>query len=49
MIRERLAAYERQTAPLVDFYRNAGGLLELNGEQGPEAISSELSRLLANV
>ena len=49
VIRERLAAYERQTAPLVDFYRDAGGLLELNCEQGPEAISSELSRLLANV
>lgn len=46
-IRERLAAYERQTAPLVDFYRNEGGLLEINGEQDPEAISEELGRLLA--
>ena len=48
-IRERLAFYERQTAPLVDYYRNEGGLLEVNGEQGLEAISSELGRLLANV
>lgn len=48
-IRERLAAYERQTAPLVDFYRNEGGLLEVNGDQGPEAISGELERLLASL
>src|SRR3989304_3221151 len=47
-IRERMATYERQTAPLVDFYRNEGGLLEVNGEQGPEAISGELQRLLAS-
>ena len=48
-IRERLAAYERQTAPLVDFYRQKGSLLEVNGEQGPKAISQELGRLLANL
>jgi len=48
-IRRRLAAYERQTAPLVDFYRNQGGVVEINGEQGPEAISQELGRLLASV
>jgi adenylate kinase len=48
-IRERLAAYERQTAPLVDFYRNEGGVLEVNGEQNPEAISGELGGLLATV
>ena len=48
-IRERLAAYERQTAPLVDFYRNEGSVLEVNGEQSPEAISGELGGLLAAV
>src|SRR3989338_4163418 len=48
-IRERMATYERQTAPLVDFYRNEGGLLEVNGEQSPEAIAAELGRLLASV
>lgn len=48
-IRERIATYERQTAPLVEFYRNEGGLLEVNGEQSPEAIAAELGRLLASV
>jgi adenylate kinase len=48
-IRQRLEAYDRQTAPLVDFYRNAGGLLEVNGDQDPNAISEELNRLLATV
>jgi adenylate kinase len=48
-IRERLAAYERQTAPLVDFYRNEGVLLEVNGEQSPSEITSDLDRLLASV
>jgi adenylate kinase len=48
-IRERLAAYERQTAPLVDFYRKNGGVIEVNGEQTPEAISEQLSHLLASI
>jgi adenylate kinase len=49
-IRERLAAYERQTAPLVDFYRDGeGGVLEINGEKAPEEISSELKRVLQPV
>jgi len=48
-IRERMAAYERQSAPLVEFYRNQGGLLEIDGERSPEEISGELGRLLASI
>jgi adenylate kinase len=48
-VRERIAAYERQTAPMVEFYRAGGALLEVNGEQPPETISGELGRLLARV
>jgi adenylate kinase len=48
-IRERLAAYEQQTAPLVDYYRKTGGLLEVDGEQDPKAVSEELGRQLANL
>jgi adenylate kinase len=48
-VRRRLASYERQTAPLVDFYRKEGGVVEIDGEQGPDAVSQELERLLANV
>ena len=48
-VRERLAAYERQTAPLVDFYRDEGVLLEVNGERSAAEITDELTRLLASV
>jgi adenylate kinase len=48
-IRQRLAAYERQTAPLVDYYRREGQVLQVDGEQSPVEISNELSRLLATV
>lgn len=48
-IRERLMAYDQQTAPLVDYYRGEGGLLEVNGEQDPAAISEELEQLLESV
>lgn len=48
-IRERLAAYEAQTAPLIDFYRTEGRILEVNGEQSPAQISDELGRLLAQL
>jgi adenylate kinase len=45
-IRQRLAAYEAQTAPLIDYYQSGGKLLQVNGEQAPERITEELSRLL---
>ena len=48
-VRQRLAAHERQTAPLVDYYREEGQLLEVDGEQGVPEISDELSRLLPSV
>lgn len=46
-IRERLVAYELLTAPLIDFYRKSGRLVQLDGEQPPDKITEELGRLLA--
>lgn len=46
VIRERLAAYEAQTRPLVDHYRAAGRFHEVDGNQAAEAITGELFRLL---
>lgn len=37
-VRERLAVYARQTAPLVDYYRGRGLLVEVNGQQPPDAV-----------
>jgi len=46
VIRERLAAYERETKPLVDFYRGQGGLVELNADESPETVTRRLIGLL---
>jgi len=48
-IRERLVAYELLTAPLIEFYRKSGRLVQLDGEQQPEKITEDLSKLLANL
>ncbi len=48
-IRERLIAYELLTAPLLDFYRRIGSLLQLDGEQPPEKITEELGGLLGEI
>jgi len=48
-IRERLVAYELLTAPLLEFYRRSGRLVQLDGEQQPEKITEDLSKLLAGL
>ena len=45
-IRQRLVAYERQTRPLIDYYRNKGLLHEVDGNRRPEAIAAELIEFL---
>jgi adenylate kinase len=42
VIRERLAAYERDTQPLIDFYRRRGALLDVPAEGAPEALTGRL-------
>lgn len=39
VIRERLAAYERQTRPLIDYYRRQGALVDVDGGQPVEAVT----------
>jgi len=46
IIRERLNAYERQTQPLVDFYRERGALLDVDAEAAPEELTRRLLELL---
>jgi len=45
-IRERLSAYEAQTAPLIEYYKAQGSLHEVNAERTPELISEELMRVI---
>jgi len=48
VVRERLEAYERQTRPLLDYYRNRQpGLYEVDGSDGtPEEIFERIRSLL---
>jgi adenylate kinase len=41
-IRQRLVAYENQTSPLIDYYRQKKLLHDVDGSREPEAIAGEL-------
>jgi adenylate kinase len=43
----RLDTYERQTAPVLDFYRQSARLSAVNGDQNTEAIYSALKEIIA--
>ena len=45
-VRRRLAVYEEQTAPLIDYYGRGGGLATVNGAGGIEEIFAEIVRVL---
>ncbi len=47
VIAERLAAYERQTRPLVDYYRQRGVLKDVDGMAAPQAVTKNVLGLLA--
>ena len=46
IIAERLAAYERQTRPLVDYYRSRGVLKDVDGMASPQAVTKDVLELL---
>jgi adenylate kinase len=41
-VRSRLRVYWEQTSPLIDYYRDKGVLVEINGDQPMEAVEAEL-------
>jgi len=47
VIAERMAAYERQTRPLVDYYRGRGVLRDLDGMAAPAEVTRRIFGLLA--
>ena len=49
VIAERLVAYERQTQPLVEYYRKQGVLKDLNGMESPAAVTERVLEILAQV
>ncbi|MHB8335350.1 MAG: adenylate kinase [Acidimicrobiales bacterium] len=41
-IRSRLEAYERDTAPLLDFYRERGLLVSVDGSRAPDDVTADI-------
>lgn len=48
IVAERLKAYERQTLPLVSYYRDRGQLVEIDGEQPIDEVSALAFRAIEN-
>ena len=46
VIAERLKAYERQTLPLIDYYRRRERLREVDGDQAPDKVTAETFRAI---
>jgi adenylate kinase len=46
-VRNRISVYERQTSPLIDYYKEKGVLASLDGAMGLEALFDEIVKLLA--
>lgn len=46
-IAHRLEAYERDTAPLLEFYAQRGLLVRVDGDQDLDAVTAEILRVLA--
>lgn len=45
-ITRRLAIYDEQTSPLLDYYRNKGILVTVNGDQDIDAVTNEIREAL---
>jgi len=48
-VRKRLATYEEQTRPLVEYYKAAGLLHSVDGTREPEAIYEDIVRVLSQL
>lgn len=46
-IRTRLVAYGSKTEPLIDFYRERGNLVDIDGEQTPAQVLSAIEEAIA--
>lgn len=48
VVQKRLATYHEQTAPIVGHYKkNAGALVEIDGNRSPDSVFADLNRLVA--
>jgi adenylate kinase len=47
-VRSRLRVYWEQTSPLINYYRDTGVLVEMNGDQTIEAVEADLRAVILN-
>jgi adenylate kinase len=45
-VRKRPKAYWEQASPLIDYYRDKSGLIEIDGDQSIDAVTEELREAL---
>jgi adenylate kinase len=46
VVRQRLTVYERQTRPLIDYYRSSPSFFEIDGDRSPDAVFAGLQAVL---
>jgi adenylate kinase len=46
VLKQRVAHYRKQTAPLSDYYRQKGSLLAMDGMQGVDKVEADIERAL---
>src|SRR5690606_319750 len=49
VVRERLKVYERDTLPIVEFYRPRPAFRSVDGDQSPDAVSADIAAAVASV
>ncbi len=49
VVRNRLEIYLKETAPLIDYYRSTGKLVEVNGEIGMNNVTNEILVIMNQV
>lgn len=47
-VRNRLEVYEKSTSPLIDYYRGADLLVEVNGDQDPADVFADIQRVITS-
>jgi adenylate kinase len=48
-VRNRLKVYMEQTAPLIDYYKKKGKLVDIDGSGGIEAVSTQMVKAISQI
>ena len=48
VVRDRLTVYENQTKPLIDYYKKAGILVEIDGQQNEKEVFKQIVKTIGN-